>query len=55
MKQKSNSFENLEKKIDGKAKLYRDQILKSYDKIAQLIETMREEIKIYNFKILESA
>lgn len=55
MKQKNDSFENLEKIIDEKAKLYRNQILKSYSKIAQLIKAMREEMKICNFKILKSS
>lgn len=44
-------LENLERKIDEKAKQYRDQILNSNDKLSKTFETMREELEISNFQI----
>lgn len=44
-------LENLERKIDEKAKQYRDQILNSSDKLAKSLETMREELEIGSFQM----
>lgn len=44
-------LENLERKIDEKAREYRDQILTSNDKLAKTLETMREELEINNFQM----
>lgn len=41
-------LENLERKIDEKARQYRDQILNSNDKLAKRLETMREELEVGN-------
>ena len=44
-------LENLERKIDEKARLYRDELLTSNDKLAKTLETMREELEIGNFQL----
>ena len=44
-------LESLERKIDEKARQYRDQILTSNDKLAKTLETMREESEIVNFQL----
>lgn len=46
-------LENLERRVDEKAKRYRDQILTSNDKIAKELETHRQEREVGNFQASE--
>lgn len=44
-------LDRLESRIDKNARNYRDQILTSNDKLAQQLETMREELGLENLQI----
>jgi len=41
---------DLERKVDEKARQYRDDVLTSNDKLAKKLETMQEELKLGNFQ-----
>ncbi len=46
-----SKLNDLEQRVDDKARGYRDEILTSNDKLSRTLETIREDIEIGNFQV----